>query len=247
MGSRPGAGAGGAERRGKGRSPEGGWGSQSRALRRRGRRDRDPPWTRSRQAAGWVPGSSGLWYLSDSGYLWSPRSPSFPTRLAPASQRPFLSDRVGPGSLHVSSLLCPESLSHAPLPHALSRSPSLFSACRHFPSSLAPSSLSLQPVSASPPAPRIPIFLCLSDFVSVSFPGLLSTDLCPSERLRVAPPPHPGPQSVSPCPYSHSGPGWRGGVGGRCSGSCVFPAQNRLLLPWRRERGLRDAKHQAGG
>lgn len=27
----------------------------------------------------------------------------------------------------------------------------------------------------------------------------------------------------------------------------MFPAQNRLLLPWRRERGLRDAKHQAGG
>ncbi|XP_051063074.1 uncharacterized protein LOC127238501 [Phodopus roborovskii] len=26
--------------------------------------------------------------------------------------------------------------------------------------------------------------------------------------------------------------------GGRCGGSCVFPAQNRLPLPWRRERGL---------
>ena len=76
--------------------------------------------------------------------------------------------------------------------------------------------------------------------------GLLSTDLCPSECLCVSP--RPRTTNLPPrVPHSRSGSGWRGGVGGRCGGSCVFPAQNRLLLPWRRERGLRDAKLQAGG
>lgn len=198
-----------------------------------------------------IPRSSCVLCLSDSGCPCISLPPPPPTAPPTRPQAPRLSNRICPGarssepvSLYISHRFS-ASLSLCPPPQPPCAVP--FSESQFSGSLLpfAPSiSVSPHPVSVSPPTPNPHSSLCLCLCVSLSQVCYLQI----SAPLSISVPPHPGPSLPPWSPYSHSGRGWRGGVGGgRCSGSCVFPAQNRLPLPWRRERGLRDAKHQAGG
>lgn len=120
--------------------------------------------------------------------------------------------------------LCPTSPSLAvPFPESVFCVPA-------FPPSLCP--ISLHPVSS--PGLLIPLSLSTSLTACLCVSGLLSTDPCPLS-VSVSPP-RPRTPNLPPGSPTLTQLGWRGGVGGRCGESCVFSAQNRLLLPWRRER-----------
>lgn len=176
-------------------------------------------------------------------------SPGSTLLSGPASHHPLplSSNRICPGSssLSVSLSRCLY-VSHPTSPSLIvPSSESQFPVCQHFPPPRCPhpfsvfcilflrlhisNSTSLTPCLFLCLFPGFAVYRSLTLRASVSLPSLWNPTL-----------PLGAPTLLAP--------GWRGGVRwGALRWSCVFPAQNRLLLPWRRERGLGNATLQDGG